>query len=326
MKNRPTIPQMPGRGSYGGGWTQPLEDVWTQLRAEVAGLQARLQGRGMPGEASSYQGTRVFEPETATYTVTRPRDTGSTWTVNYVVRDGQTYEIPIIFPGPGVFVARRLDVSVFQRFRNTTRPAPDELISRSLSTMLAAMGRGISPGQDAQTLDGLLRQFRYSLPWQWWKPQGGGIVSEDFVPSINYFWNLSDSKSQRYLASDLMSHLALLPMSCTSAGESIRLSDQANNLLSPSDGGSFEFQAPWVIERDGQATFHFRPITAMYQIDSAVAPSNAQTGYTFEDREGGLRRQSVKVQVELFGERYETLQDAMKQGALTRPVREEESR
>jgi len=322
MKKRPTIPQMPGRGSYGGGWTQPLEDVWTQLMAEIAGLQARLQGRGMEGEPSAYQGRRVFEPETATYTVTQPRNTGSTWTVNYVVRDGQTYDIPIIFPGPGVFIARRLDVSIYQRFRNTTRPAADELIARSLSTMLAAMGRRAgTPGAEAYVLDGLLRQFRYSLPWQWWKPLVEG--SEDYVPALNYFWNFSDSKSQRFLSSDLMSHLALLPMSCPSTNG---LLAETSLLLSPSDGGSFEFQAPWVIERDGQATFHFRPITAVYQIDSSIAPSNVQTGYTFEDREGGLRKQYVTVQVELFGERYETLQDAMKQGALTRPVREEESR
>lgn len=319
MKFRPTLPQTPGRGSFGGGWTQPLEDVWTQLMAEVRGLQERLKGRGLPGEVSAYQGARIFEPDLQTYTVPQPRNPSSTWTVNYVVADGQTYDIPIIFPGPGIFVGRRLEVSIFQRLKNPDRPEADLLLARSLSTTLAALGRNDDGDAVADTL---LRQYRYSLLWQWYKAfmpgTGDTVVIEDPVPMINYFWNFSDAKSQRYLSSDLLSHLQLLPMSSPLTNE-----DGGSGLV-PVDGGAFEFDAPWVVERDGQATFHFRPISAIYQFDSSVTDT-AVTGLPFNDLEGGRRKQSVRVQVELHGERYETLQDAMKQGALTRPVRRDET-
>lgn len=290
--------------------------------AEVRGLQERLKGGGLAGEPSAYQGSMLFEPESQTYTVVQPQNQGSTWTVNYVVRDGQTYDIPIMFPGPGIFVARRMEVSILQRLRNIARPEADLLVARSLSTLLAAMARdNASPGFEPSTLDGLLRQFRYSLLWDWWTEAQGSPQREDPVPAINYFWNLWDSKSQRYLASELMSHLALMPIS---ARTTRTVSTGRAFEMLPADGGAFDFEAPLVVERDGQISFKFRPITAVYQIDSAIAPSLAQTGYTFLDREGLKRKQSVLVQVELYGERYETLQDAMKQGALTRPVRKDE--
>jgi hypothetical protein len=53
-------------------------------------------------------------------------------------------------------------------------------------------------------------------------------------------------------------------------------------------------------------------LTSLFAADGADVP---------DDIVGGKRDESVTVQVELHGERYETLQDAMNQGALTRPVR-----
>ncbi len=321
MKNRPTSQQLPGRGSFGGGWTQDLEELWTQLQAELRALRERTDGTVL-GEPASYAGSRVFRPQVQTRSIPQVESPGESWLVNYVVPDGQTYEIPVVFPGPGVFVARSIDVSIYQRLKNPSRAEADLLLARTLSTALGA-------NVDAATLDLQLRTSRFSLLWRWFKQLSATDgVREDPVPVLNYFWNFVDSKSQRYLSDGLMSHLALQPM--TAAAQS---SDFSPVTSGPIDGGSFDFDVPWVFERDGQASFHFRPITAIYQFDATVTDSavtglqvnnvDPATATDFSDLEGGKRHQDVTVQVELFGERFQTLQDAMRQGALTRPLRSE---
>jgi len=297
---RPIHTQSPGRGSAGGGYRQPVGELWTQLLAELHGLRDRVATSEVAGSLAvpaAYQGVKVFTPEASTFSLADPYG-GADLTVNYVVRDGQTYEIPIYFPGPGVFVARGLEVNVYQRFVTHGSPEQDyNFLARQHSTALA----------DDTTRDGNLRTFRYS----YFDLVGGANnnwpgYAEEPVPSINFWWNMADSKSQRYLADDLMPSQALMPMTnprlASTAGEEEAL------LAYPLDGARFYFDAPWLVERDGQLRFLFRPTTPIYQL-AAVAADEGQ---------------DVRVQVELYGERYETLQDAVRAGAMTRPVRSEE--
>ncbi len=311
---RPMNPQRPGRGSEKGGWTQPLDELWTQLRAEMHAFKQRVDAdvNGPAGIPAAYQGVRVFRPEVGELTVTDPSVFPNVdIDVNYVVRDGQTYEIPVIFPGPGVFVARELEVHILQRF--VTSAGEDfRLVARAFNTTLAQ-----NVDQDSE-----LRTFRYSVLQQFdgtpgnpesWPSIGGPsaplVVHEDPVPACNFFWNIIDAKSGRQFADDLVPSQALMPLTASHAGlQEITFDVIQGQRGLPLDGGRFYFDVPWLIERDGQLRFQFRPTTPIFQL--ASTPTN--------------EKQDVYVQVELHGERYETLPDALKTGALTRPVRREE--
>ena len=304
---RPMQPQRPGKAANRGGWTQPLDELWTQTCAELRALKERVTVRTADpiGVPAVYQGVKVFAPSTQTLVITNPNDLVTPWTVNPVLVDGVAYEIPVYAPGPGVFVARSIDVSIYQRYVLPSidgRPSQDmRFIARATSTSMA---------QDA-TMDGALRQYRYSVLGD---PRAGSLASgwpvystyvptrgEEGVPSAAFWWNLLDAKSQRYLADGLMPDQALMPMT------SSRVQSRFSGAF-PIDGGRFTFDAPWLVERDGQFRFVFQPTTAVYQLASTPLD----------------QRQTVSVQVDLFGERYETLQDAIRAGAMTRPVRAEE--
>lgn len=309
---RPQNTQRPGRGSAQAGWTQPLDELWTQARAEIHALKARIEGELAQVQAvpAVYQGVRVFHPDVgSTETVTDPT-TGDPVEVNYVVRDGQTYEIPVRFPGPGVFVARSLEVNVYQRF--VTSAGDDyRLLARTFNTVLA----------QTDQRDSDLRTFRYSIlqaydgtpgnPETWPNANGGlSDAHEDPVPAVQFWWNIIDGKSGRQFADELVPAQALMPMTCSHYGVEEGGEQEIIQGLRglPIDGGRFYFDTAWLIERDGQFRFLWRPTTAMLQLASTPLS----------------QKQDVFVQVELHGERYETLQDAMKVGAMTRPVRREE--
>lgn len=286
MTRRPTLPQSPGPGSKNGGWTQPLDDLWTQLVAEAHGLAARLRSRGMPGVPAAYAATKVFRPASSTVPVPVPDVSSAVTYYNAkpVLLDGATYDIPVIFPGAGVFVARRVDITIFQQ-NGTGRE-----IARTLSTTLAPLMSLASPELE----DSGLVTFRYSQLGLWPDLTDSDLDS----PACNFFWNMYDARTKRYLADELISSAALMPMTVVDPYPAAYCVAQQ-----PIDGGAFEFSAPWVFERDGQCIVQVRPITPIFQAADATS------------------EQSVTIQVELHGERYETLQDAMRQGALTRPVR-----
>lgn len=298
---RPIHTQKPGYGSDNGGWRPSLADLWTQLLAEIHALRARASAEldGVRGVPAVYQGIKVFEP------ADRDVDLGAEGVVTPVLLDGNTYDIPIYFPGPGVFVARSLEVNVYQRWYPTEGggwPDPPQefwLLARQFSTALA----------NNATNDGAIRTTRVSrllnLP-------AVSADNEEPVPALQFWWNLLDSKSQRYLADNLMPQQVLQPMTNTQLAppDSVAVSVPAF----PLDGGRFCFDAPWLVERDGQMRFQFRPTTLICQDASINTLPQVKN----------VLAQTVKVQVELHGERYETLQDAVRSGALTRPVRAEE--
>lgn len=103
--------------------------------------------------------------------------------------------------------------------------------------------------------------------------------------ALMYFWNLEDPRSGKRFGDDLMSAMALLP---------------AWDI----PGGLLTFDTPWMLERDSQLRFMFRPTMDVVQTVSASAES------------GAPRNQAVRVRVELHGTRYFTDQDAMRKGAI----------
>jgi hypothetical protein len=132
--------------------------------------------------------------------------------------------------------------------------------------------------------------------------------------TINFLWNMVDTKSQRRLADAYISQMVLTPPSLPETQSNAQ--DHAFESLP--DGDFFKFCTPWVFERDGQANFTFRPITPVFQFDSSLAGTDAAVGLPYDDRVNGKRDARVRVQVELHGYRYETDQDLIRAGALTR--------
>lgn len=288
------------------GWDKPLAEEIQQLEAEVAGLMAQLANPTKPNKPASYVGHRMFQPEPRSFALDTDQDGVSSNLVNYVVRDGQDYTIPVAFSGPGVFVAEYLQVQVRQRFFVPAAAQPFWYpVSTNINYHMVA-------GEQPWTTKFMV------YPQQPFGAQANSAIGafDSALREMNYFWNLTDSKSGRMLSNDLIPHLALLPrlppMLLRPGG-----AFPTGIATSLRDGGFFRFRAPWLLERDAQAKFTFRPVTPVLQFDSSISGTAAAIGLPYDDREQGVRNQSVVVQVELHGARFETAQDALRAGAVT---------
>lgn len=298
MQRRRSVPLAEGPGAFG-GWSPSFQDTVAKLRSDVEGLKLRLQKPVVPGVPACYRAARVFEPETFSFDLDTQQTNAATNAVNYVVRDGQTYDIPVLLPGPGVFVAESINVAIYQRI--VTRDTPPEGLESTLRLHNVAINTNITPFADNR---------KFTTKFSIWPRQVSQDSETQALLAMNYFWNLVDSKSGRQLSDDLMSHMMLMPrVFLPTPGD-------ASASVNP-DGDRFRFDAPWLFERDGQANFLFRPITPVLQFDSSV--SYATLGLGFEDdRVNGKRYNPVTVCVELHGYRFETKQDALRAGALSR--------
>ncbi len=315
-------PLKTSQASWWTGWTKPLQDLIHTLDADIAGLKARLQHPIHKGRPAAYVGFRDFTPERSVVQVDTAQTGEGTNPCNYVVRDGQEYDIPIIMPGPGVFVAEEITVAIFQQqyapiaASKGDAPFVLDLVDVNLAAMQAEMRANTFVFPSAQTPYFTTKFSIY--------PQQTGIaylgesnnvrVAPQSQRTLNYFWNMVDTKSQRRLADAYISQMVLTPPSAPVV--------QRNNLStafeSVPDGDLFRFCTPWVFERDGQVNFIFRPITPVLQFDSSIAGTDPVVGLPYDDRINGIRDQRVRVQVEIHGYRFETDQDAIRAGALTR--------
>ena len=298
-----------GLATIDGGWTKPLEEEIQQLEAELAGLAAQLTNPVGKGKPACYVGHRLFEPQTdISFAVDTEQDGASANLCNYVVKDGQDYRIPVAFSGPGVFLAKYLQVRIYQRF---FAPAAAKAFWCPVSTLidytLAAAPATVG--------------HKWTTKFMVYPKQPNaldGNTSPGFsgLRKMNYFWNVLDTRSGRYFSDDLVPHLALLPRLPPNPNK-LRPQGGYTQFSQTRDGGFLKFRGPgWLFERDAQAAFVFRPITPVLQFDSSIAGNNAAIGLPYDDREQGVRRQSVAVQVEFHGVRYETTQDALRAGAV----------
>jgi len=313
MKPKSTIRLSAGTGSRWTGWQKRIADTVDQLAADVEGLALRLQHPARPGIPAAYRATRTFQPEAGIINMDTEQDGASSNPVNYVLRDGQTYDIPCRFMGDGVFVVNRVKVSVTQRVfvtpYNRAVEIPCPVLQVGFANRLAA-----GPRENAQA---------WTTKFSVFPKQPEGLVTGPFVAesvlfgAVSYFWNLRDDRTGRYLSSDLMPCTEMQP-NYVAPAQDLVVPTRAIQRAPISDGGFYEMWTPWLFERDGQVTLHFRPITPIFQFDSSLAGTDAAVGLTYDDREGGKRIQPVTVAVEYHGYRYRTDQDAVRAGALTR--------
>lgn len=294
------------RGSSGQptGWLQSLGDRANNIMAKLLGLNDRLTSPLTNGVPSMVSGEITFKADTnklvtITNFPTDPFDTTpaflATLTVNPVIIAGETYKIPIQFSPPGVLRARNLVVGIewgAQMFAGINRPY---IMPLNDYAQVESSGGALPASPTGNAL-----QYTYQQ-----QVLGDLCTMEPFLP---FLWNIVDQKSGRQYANDWMPHGALM---------NTRGNDRSTVGLH-ADSELFEFDAPWLFERDAEVSFWFRPIMDLYQI----AASDATLPFTGNDDRNptgasGTRNQQATVRVEFHGNRYYDVQgqDVLKEGA-----------
>jgi len=311
-----------GSSGQGVGWLQSLASRARNLRAQLVGINERLNTPFKNGFMSCVMGEQTFIANTArTLAIAQfpvrpdniPAAANIALLVNPIFLAGETYRIPIMFTPPGVFHAQFLVVGIeagFTTFANNARPGVTPLNDyRQQILGLEASRFGFVPPPDVGTI-------RYT-----WQRQVLGNF-QTVMPFIPYFWNIIDEKSGRQYASDWMPHGALLNTRGTAGSVSNAVEGVAVSTATNHDSELFEFDTPWQFERDAQVSFLFRPIMDLYQIateDPQLPYGDSPGEFPFigvNDRSGGRRVQQATVRVEFHGARYYTGQDVLKDGAF----------
>ena len=302
------------------GWIYSVEQKLRQLYQETEGLKLRLGTEYKGGVPACYIGERLFTPEEPSFNINPYgyADTGgfpiqeTVQPVNYVVRSGQSYSIPLVIDGPGTFAARYLKVTISQRYNFPKHQA--NIASNGGGVIWFPMppkdfmnvGNGPDPAWFWQNNACSFTTIKWSIMCNATYPSMVGIISDDQVAPINtresssltfgvnYFWNIVDRDSDRKYCDDLVSSNALL----------------RQGSMSPVDGNLLKFNTPWLFERAGIIDFEWFPVTDVLQLDptSTSFPliTTANPSINIDDREdGGTKRdQSVLVKVELHGTKY----------------------
>ncbi len=273
-----------------------MDRLFAETQMAIQGVRDRLKYATKPSLKTAYRTNRIFLPETSrAFALDTGQDGGSSL-VNYVLRDGNTYEIPFVFSGEGVFVARFMKVSIKQRLY----VAPTHK-----AVQLACGYNGRFPGNVAGAWTTKFSIFP--------KQPGGPAFAVDAWPSVNFYWSMRDNTGWQ-LSDNLQSHVMLQPNTVARVAPT-----GSSQMWAPiNDGGLYEFDTPWAFERDGQCVFQFRPTTPVLQFDSSIAGTAGAIGLPFDDRESGVRNQAVTVTIALHGSRFLTDRDAMRSGAMTR--------
>lgn len=282
-----------GSAGQGLGWLQPLEDRKRGLLAQLEGLYMRLTSPLADGVPSAVTGELLFkqnEQNKVTVNVPTIEEGGAPvlvpTTCNPIVQAGQTYRVPVTFSPPGVFMAHNLVVTVeagweSEPLTGQSRPLiwslPDYRQNANGAFLDSAAPLALNFSQQQQVL-------HYG-----WDPDVWGQYT--YLP---YFWNIIDEKSGRQYSQDWLPHGLLMN----------RRFD-VNINTNDSSGEFFEFDTPWLFERDAQVSFLFRPIVDLYWSDPSV----------FRELGENVKPAQAKVCVEFHGNRYYTRQDVLKEGA-----------
>lgn len=300
------------------GFLQTAQGSLDKLKKRVAGLRDRLRYRYSDGVPAAYTGESLFRPEASSFEILvarigdpfnglNPSGIGGPTTaeVQYVVRDDRTHTIPVILPGPGVFMARYLHVEFYQRIYggDNNQFGLQDLSHRVMrycipfgKSFFDPNGNGrlgqLPPNTGKVSL--LRRLNACNLSWD--RNQLG----------INFFWNLVDADSQRRVGDDLIPHDVLLPQ----------------GYQSQVSGDLFEFPVPWLFERGGRVDFQFRLINPILQLAASdpetpfLDSQNPFTAWDDREQDGTIRNQEVLVRVELHGTKFYSERDRLLREAI----------
>lgn len=268
------------------GFLATAEEEILRLEKDVLGLGARLKYKYDHGVPAAYVGERIFTPSTDIIDVDIEQNGAAAEPCNMVVPSGEEFSIPIILQGPGVFRARYMSVTLYQRYffnngANTTNvqwiPIP---VGKPFFNTDPTSGVGTQ-------IQSVKRSIMYNIL--------GGFLADnqgDRLYGANFFWNFVDEDSQRRLADDWLPDQCLRP--------------QGYQLQQ--DGGVYQFRTDWLFERANTVSLRLRMINDIMQLD----PTSATFPFLgLNDLENGQRNQSVKVRVELHGEKFYNSRDEL---------------
>ena len=308
MKKAPEINRFQ---TFTKGWYRSIAEKISQLKNDVEGLNARVNSvrsnkykefQNNKGIPASYRRDFFIGPEdtitnfdpyarAARSNYAFPNNTvplnppdfqfNTSYPFNFILKSGNNYSVDIQMSGDGVFVASQISVQLYFR--------------------LFVPGQGIMNIPMSQ-VDSNLEVFDDD---DYRNTQRLGIAVANTRPlvasnRVHYFWNLIDRSSGRRYSDHPLPSYFMTPQSELFVD-------------TPKDGDAFKFNVPWTFERDSQLEFEFKPITDFFQVD----PSSAILPHGFDDREQNQtsRNNGVTIRIELHGEKYLNMQDAMKYGA-----------
>lgn len=268
-----------------------LRELHARVLGDADSLRLRVEEHDVLREPACAAGEKVFVPDTTTsFLLDRLQDAGAAINCQYVVRDNITYEIPVIFPPPGVFEARFLRVNITQRLFSPTAGVGQIFVPMNPALSYENTGFGFADAGGVQTVKWSVAPNRF----------------------VQFFWNIIEGKSGRQLSDEMIPDAVLLP--ALAAATSLRFgADTSSSLVADSGDVGLELDAPWLFERDADIRFLWRPITPIIQ----PAANSGFSPYSFDDREvnNSIRNSSVSVAVELHGGRIYDDSDAQRQGA-----------
>ena len=281
------------------GFLRTIQGKIAQLKKEAGGLVDRLRYRYTDGVPAAYKGEVVFEPQRDPI-VLPGNPFGNNETVNIVVSDGMLHSVPVVLPGPGVFMARYLHVTFYQRVAGGENNG--DFTNQAYKTPLPlAKQFEDDSGSTNSTLKWSICQFQSELSLACiGDVNSGNPYSVSAILGTNFFWNLIDRDSERRVADELVSSQVLLPQSSKAA----------------CDGALFEFPVPWLFERAGIVEFQFQLINPILQFDSSLSNASPVRPFPFDDREVSLRNQDVTVRVELHGTKFYSERDQLLREAV----------
>lgn len=263
------------------GGAKSVEQELAELVAGQDGLAQRIANIDVPSFDCVYPGSMVFGPESTSFLLDTDQDGSSSNLVNYVLRSGVTYRIPVQVGGDGVFRARGVRCTLWQRFYNG-----DTLVKKAIQFQMSPLIQQFtSSGQIYWTT-------KFScMPVQPANFYGDTGLTFMQAPAINFAWNLEDQQSGWQYSDQLIPMTGLMPRTFWNEGAVLH------------DGDHHKFSSAWRIDTGRVLTFCLRPLTDVVQFDSSIAGTDPAVGLEFDDRENGIRNQSITAQVEIIGER-----------------------
>lgn len=294
MKTKTTKPIGASKATTLSRVTDTGFEIQNEKRVLEEGLvlldRAIARGRG-PHDPAIHVGSAIFTPESTSFLLDTAQSNLGTNAVNSILKSGQDYKVPIMCGGDGVFLATGIRATFWQRFFNNQEWPPGTRIGRAVWLQIAPM-----LNQFDTAANGAAGNMSWTTKFSCWKtqPEQGNHAASPpsvVVPMLNYAWNLQDERGWTY-SDQLLPRTAMLD-------RTVQMPFAATNFNSQ-DGNIHRFSAPLEMQRKTVMQFVFRPLTDIVQFDSSI--NGTSTGLGFDDRENGLRNQSVKVQVEIIGQ------------------------
>lgn len=265
---------------------KPREARRMRWLEEAAKWSSTRFSKQVPSAPACISGIKTFTPGQAL--TTDPDYDNDTESIQLFCPTGTTYDVRVPHNTPGVFVAWDVSCTVFytqQVVVVTNQPAVEidtTIMLRSSDPITMQNG----------TADGDMSTPKYlKVPLSY---------ANSPVEAMNYFWNLQDPRSGRSLSDQLIPDVVMLPPATPLPKYEISGDVLGGERGQFTGDGWMRFDAPWVMERDTELVFQWRPLVEIYQLASNTTPT------------------TVSVRVDIHGIKYFFEQDFLNQGARLR--------